>query len=223
VKSFELQSMLTLHHLNFSRSTRVIWLLEELQLDYRLEAHSRTPGFAAPDSLRLVHPLGKAPVLDCDGVLIAESAVILTYLCERHGAGQMIPSNQRLAHDQWLHWAESSAAGPLMILLYASFQGGLSGVCAAIVERDSRQLLGDLAASLKDGPYILGGQFTIADIQLSYVVELAEYLNLLEPYPSIRSYHDRLRLRPAYAAAQMRGGPMFPPRQAERTRDLETI
>jgi glutathione S-transferase len=100
-----------------------------------------------------------------------------------------------------------------MTLLYASFQGGLSGVCAAIIEREAQKSLGYLATSLGSGPYIMGEPFTLADIQMSYIVELAEYLNILDQFPALRTYLDRLRLRPAYAAAIQRGGPMTPPRR----------
>ena len=117
--------MITLHHLAFSRSTRVIWALEELGVPYALVAYQRTAAFRAPPELTRVHPLGKAPVLVEGDLRIAESGAILAYLNDRHGDGRLAPpvgSDARAVHDDWLHFVEGSAATPIMMTAASSMR-----------------------------------------------------------------------------------------------------
>ena len=207
--------MIVLHHLNFSRSTRILWLLEELQIDYRLETHERSAGFRAPDSLRSVHPFGKAPVIKDDDEVIIESAVILNYLNDKYGAGRFTPTfgtPDRVRHDQWLHWAESSAAQPLMNHLFGRLTGGFNQTLGAIVSRETTNALTYLSSDSALSPYITGDDFTLADVQISYVLALADYLDLLYAYPALVAYQSMLKSRPAYARAIAVGGPMVPPK-----------
>jgi glutathione S-transferase len=122
--------MITLHHLNFSRSTRVIWLLEELGIDYELVKYERDQNFRAPPSLAKVHPLGRAPVLVDGDLVLAESATILRYLETNYGNGRLVPAPgtpDRALHDEWLDFVESSAGMPVMLAAIGSMTGGLQG------------------------------------------------------------------------------------------------
>lgn len=207
--------MIIVHHLNFSRSTRVLWLLEELALPYQIRFHQRTPGFRAPDGLKAVHPLGKAPVMIDGDVTLAESAVILTYLNDRHGQGRLAPppgTIERTRHDEWLHFVESSAAFPVALGFYGGLTGGLSPVLGRIAEREQRNGFDHIARALDGKPYLMGQDFTLADIQLAYLLDLARYAGQLAAYPALIDYLARLQARGPYAAAVAKGGPMVPPR-----------
>jgi glutathione S-transferase len=206
--------LLTLHHLAFSRSTRVIWALEELGLPYELVTYQRTPAFRAPPELAEVHPLGKAPVLADNALRIAESAAILAHLNDRHGSGRLAPpigSDARAVHDDWLHYVEGSAAMPIMLTLIGGMTGGLPAGLAGFVTPELAKTLAYIADAVGDGPWLLGADFTIADIHLAYLVELAGAAGMLAAHPSLAAYLQRLQARPAYAAAIAKGGPVVPP------------
>jgi len=205
--------MITLHHLVFSRSTRIIWALEELGLPYDLVTHQRTPDFRAAPSLAAVHPLGKAPVLVDGPLRIVESGAILAYLNDRHGKGQLAPaigSDARAIHDEWLHYVEGSAAMPIMLTLIGGMIGGLPDGLAGFVTPELAKTLAYVADAVNDGPWLLGEHFTIADIHLGYLVELVGAAGMLAAYPSLAAYLDRLKARPAYAKAIEKGGPVVP-------------
>lgn len=204
--------MVVVHHLDFSRSTRVLWLLEEIGIAYEVVPHFREPGFRAPASLRAVHDLGKAPVIEDDGFTIAESAVILEYLDARYANGRFSPAApaDRLRHAEVLHFAENALASSLMINLYGHFTGGLVGTFAAIIARDVDAALGHVERTAT-GRYFVGDELTLADIQLAYPLELASYLGFLPEYPRAEAYLARLYRRDALARAIAVGGPMRPP------------
>lgn len=207
--------MIVVHHLNHSRSSRVLWLLEEIGVDYRIVHHEREPGFRAPKSLRAIHPLGRAPVVELDGDIVAESAVILAEIHARAGAGRFAPARgtpDYLAHEEWLHFAESSAAGPLMTLLYGRLAGGIDGVLGKIVGHNVRVVLDQLERGLQNRSYLLGEALTLADIQTAYLVELADYLDLLGDRSVLLAYRDRYRSRPGFERAIVVGGPVVPPK-----------
>lgn len=203
--------MTIVHHLDHSRSTRILWFLEEIGKPYEIIRHTRLPGFRAPETLRAIHPSGKAPLLVDGDLTIAESSVILGYLDARYGEGRFAPRviQARLAHDEWMAYAESGAVQPLMVRLYASLTEGLSGVFGKIIDRDTTATLGRINQSIT-GTYLLGDDLMLADIQLSFVLELADYLNLLESFPEAHAYLDRMRRRPAFQRAISLGGPMMP-------------
>lgn len=208
--------MIVLHHLNFSRSTRIICALEELGLEYRLERYERDANFLAPPSLAAVHPLSKAPVLTDGDLSIAESAVILAYLNDVKGDGRLAPAPgtpDRAHHDEWLQFVESTFAFPLMITLIGGMRGWLSGGMEKYARAGDRKMLDHLNAALDDGPYLLGADFTLADIQFSYVLEMARVAGLLEPYPNVIAYLDRILSRDSFVRALEIGGPMAPPRR----------
>jgi glutathione S-transferase len=208
--------MIVLHHLNYSRSFRVIWLLEELGLDYKLVKYERNAQFRAPPELAKIHPLGKAPVIEDGDLILAESAVILNYLNDSYAAGRMVPpkgEKTHVLHEEWLQYVESSAAFPIMMTLIGGMTGGLSDGLAAFAEPGVAKTLDYIASGIGAGPYIMGEQFTLADIQFSYVLVMAGHAGLLQGRQPILDYLDRLAARPAYAKAVEIGGPMAPPKR----------
>jgi len=206
--------MITLHHLTFSRSTRIVWALEELGISYEMVTYQRDETFRAPPELAAVHPLGKAPILVDGGLTIAESGAILTHLNDRHGAGRLAPApgtDARTVHDEWLHYVEGSAAFPIMLTLIGGMVGGLPEGLSGFVSPERAKTLAYVAGRIGDGPWLMGANFTIADIQLGYLIELAESAGLLAEYQKLRDYLARLKARPAYQRAIAVGGPVVPP------------
>jgi glutathione S-transferase len=206
--------MLTVHHLNFSRSTRPIWLLEELGLPYKLVNYERDANFRAPASLKAVHPLGKAPVIVDGDLVLAESSSILTYINDHLGAGRFAPkfgTQKRFIHDEWLQYVEGSAAFPIMMTLIGG-RLGVSGDLQRFAEPEVTKTLDFISSGLAEGPYIMGEGFTIADIQFAFPLEAARNAGLLEDHAVLRNYLSRLAERPAYKKAIEVGGPMVRPR-----------
>jgi glutathione S-transferase len=206
--------MITIHHLNFSRSSRVLWLLEELGLTYNLVRYQRDERLRAPPALKQVHPLGKAPVIEDGSLVLAESAVILEYINKRHGAGRFAPpsgSDARPLHDEWLHYVESSAALPVMVTVIGAMTGGLSEGLAGFSKPALANTLDYITRGVQSGANLMGEQFTIADIQLSYMLEIANRWGMLGGYQPLSGYLDRLRARPGFIKAVEVGGPMVPP------------
>lgn len=218
--------MITVHHLNNSRSQRVLWLLEELGLDYEIERYERDPKtMLAPASLRAVHPLGKSPVITEDGVTVAESGAIIEYLLERHGKGQLIPpagTPERLRYTYWLHFAEGSAMSPLLLKLIFSrlprqpMPFVVRPVVRAVSERVSKSFVDPqlrahrdfMEAELGKSPWFAGKAFTAADIQMSFVVEASAARGGLDKrYPKLADWLARIHARPAYRRALEKGGP----------------
>lgn len=205
--------MLTVHHLSYSRSTRVIWLLEEIGADYELVAYERDENWRAPAALQAVHPLGKAPVIEDDGLVIGESAVILAYLDRKYGGGRFTPSDEaaRLRHEEWLHYVEGTAAFPIMISAIGA-RAGLSEGMAAFVKSPLRRCFDMIETAVSPGPYLMGEALTLADIQFVYTLEMAAHAGLLQGRSGITRYLARLKERPALKRALEIGGPMAPPR-----------
>ena len=206
---------LRLHHLHMSRSTRILWLLEELGLDYELVNYHRHPATRrAPETLRNAHSLGKAPVLEIDGIKIAESGAIVEYLLELVGDGRLSPSigAARAQFLEWMHYAEGSAMLPIMLNILGQFRGGLPAPIAAFEGPETTSALGHIERKVAGGGYLLESGFSAADIQIHYVVAAARWLGLIDNYPGLTTYLARLEERPAYRRAIELGGPMFLPR-----------
>jgi len=203
--------MLKLHHLNHSRSQRVLWLLEELGLDYELISYQRDSKTGlAPPELKSVHPLGKAPVLEDAGRVIAESGAIIDYVVRRHGQGRLAPPPDSLEFDayvEWLHYAEGSAMLPFMLGLYLSRLGEAAAPVMPRLGSEVSNHLGYLSSALGEHEYLVGDTFTAADIQISFVLEAAQSSNALARYPNLGAYLQRMHTRPAYQRALTRGGP----------------
>ncbi len=217
--------MITVHHLNNSRSQRVLWLLEELGLPYEVKRYERDPRtMRAPASLRAVHPLGKSPVITEDGQTIAESGAIVEYLVERHGQGRLAPAPgtpERLRYIYWLHYAEGSAMPLLLLALVAARipQGPMPFFARPIARRIADRLrssfvepqlklhLDFLEGELAKSSWFAGEDFTAADIQMSFPLEAAAARGGLDASrPRLMAYLDRIHVRPAYRRALERGG-----------------
>lgn len=218
--------MITVHHLNNSRSQRVLWLLEELGLTYEIKRYQRDrKTLLAPRELRAVHPLGKSPVITEDGVTLAESGAILEYLVERHGGGRFVPppgSPERLRYRYWMHFAEGSAMTPLLMKLVfdrvatAPMPFFARPVARAIADKARRSFiepqigaqLDFMENELSRSAWFAGDEFTAADIQMSFPVEgAAARAGLDATRPRLMDYLGRIHARPAYQRALEKGGP----------------
>jgi glutathione S-transferase len=202
--------MITVHHLNDSRSQRILWLLEELGLPYEIQRYQRDAQTRlAPPELKAVHPLGKSPVISDDGRVIIESGAIIDYIIRHHGGGRLQPDPASPAYDdyvQWLHFAEGSAMLPMLLKLYVSRLGSAGAPLNPRIESEIANHLGYLDQILGDRAYLLGNELTGADIQMSFVGEIAAARGDLAAYPRVADWLRRFQARPAYQAAIARGG-----------------
>ena len=217
--------MITVHHLNNSRSQRIVWLLEELGLDYEIKRYQRDPqSMLAPASLRAVHPLGKSPVITDGELTLAESGAIIDYLIERYGAGRFAPAAgtpERLRYNYWLHYAEGSAMMPLLLkLVFDRIESapmpffvkpiakGISAkVKSSFIEPQLKQHLDYLEGELGQSGWFAGDAFSGADVQLSFVLEAAAARGGLDASrPKLMDFLKRIHARPAYQRALDRGG-----------------
>ena len=218
--------MITVHHLNNSRSQRVLWLLEELGLAYEVKRYERdAKTMLAPPELRAVHPLGKSPVITDDHRTVAESGAIIEYLVGRYGAGRLRPAegtNERLRYDYWLHYAEGSAMTPLLLkLIFDLIPGQLpailrpigrmvcTGIKHKVVEPQLKNHFDYMESELvTHGPWFAGPEFTAADIQMSFPVEVfASRGGPGAVRPRLEDFLEKIHARPAYQRALERGGP----------------
>ena len=201
--------MIVVHHLNDSRSQRVLWLLEELGAPYEIRHYARDATTRlAPPELMAIHPLGKSPVVQDGGHTIIESGAIVDYLIRRHGQGRLQPaagSDDFEAYNQWLHYAEGSAMLPLMLKLYASRLGDGAAPLGPRIDSELANHLGYVNRSLEGREFLVGDSLTGADIQMSFVGEAAR--GLRASYPAMDAWVRRLQARPAYQRALARGGP----------------
>lgn len=203
--------MLVVHHLNDSRSQRVLWLLEELGLDYQIRHYQRDATTRlAPPELKAVHPLGKSPVLVDGERVIIESGAIIDYVIRRHGGGRLQPAPQSADYDayqQWMHYAEGSAMLPMLLKLYVSRLGDAGAPLSPRIESEIANHLGFVDHSLQGLDWLVGGAFSGADIQMSFVGEVAGARGGRDRFPALDAWVKRFQLRPAYRKALERGGP----------------
>ena len=203
--------MLVVHHLNDSRSQRVLWLLEELQLPYEIRHYQRDATTRlAPPALKQVHALGKSPVLEDGARKLIESGAIIDYLLRHHGQGRLQPpagSEEYEDHQQWLHYAEGSAMLPLLLKLYVSRLGDAGAPLWPRIESEIANHLGFVEQSLQGRQWLVGDQLSGADIQMSFVGEVAGSRGKRENYPQLDAWVKRFQARPAYQRALERGGP----------------
>jgi glutathione S-transferase len=203
--------MLVVHHLNESRSQRILWLLEELEIPYEIAFYQRDPETnLAPPELKQVHPLGQSPVITDGDRVIFESGAIIDYIIRRHGDGRLQPDPASDAYDdyvQWLHYAEGSAILPLILRGVADRGGEALGAFGASVDRRIALQLGFIDEHLAGRDYIMGESLTGADIQMSFVGELAGVRSDRSAFPHLEAWVNRFQARPAYRAALERGGP----------------
>jgi glutathione S-transferase len=218
--------MITVHHLENSRSQRVLWLLEELGLAYEIEHYKRDPKtMLAPAALRQVHPLGKSPVITDGDVTVAESGAIIEYLVERHGNGRLVPpagSDEALRWRYWLHFAEGSAMPPLLMALVFDkvrsapvpfflkpvTRGIAAKVMDSFVTPNLQRQFDFIEAELGRNPWFAGKEFSAADVQMSFPLEAAvQRAAAGQGRPKIEAFLKRIHARPAYKKALQRGGP----------------
>ena len=201
--------MITVHHLNDSRSQRVLWLLEELGTPYQIVRHARDATTRlAPPELMAVHPLGKSPVIVDDGLTVHESGAIVDYLIRRHGGGRLQPppgTPDFERYNQWLHYAEGSAMLPLMLRLYVGRLGEAGAPLKPRIDSELANHLGYVNQALEGRQFLVGDSLSGADIQMSFVAEAARDLRVA--YPAMDAWVRRLWARPAYQRALERGGP----------------
>ena len=217
--------MITVHHLNNSRSQRVLWLLEELGVPYQIERYDRNPKtMLAPASLQKVHPLGKSPVVTDGKATLAESGAILEYLVETYGEGKFSPERGApsfLRYRYWLHYAEGSLATPLLLqLVFDQIERKAPFIVRPVAKAISTQVKGMLVTpNLKrhfdylegelteHGPWFAGRSFSAADVQMSFGIEAADARGLLKNRPKLADWLRRIHERPAYQRALAQGGP----------------
>lgn len=215
---------LVVHHLEHSRSLRVLWLLEELGLPYQVKRYARDSRFRAPPELAAVHPLGRSPVVEVDGHVLAESGAIIEYLVERSD-GQLRPQEREalLRYRFFLHYAEGSAMPPLLVQLLVEkiraqkvpffFKPITRKIGDGLEQSYSGPAIathfGFVESELKNRPYFAGNDFSAADIQMIYPVEAALARGKGD-WPSLRAWRERVMARPAYQRAESRGGPAMP-------------
>ncbi len=202
--------MITVHHLNDSRSQRILWLMEELGLPYELKQYQRLPTRLAPPELAAIHPVGKSPVITDNGKTVYESGAIVDYLIRRHGGGRLQPDPATPAYDDyqmWMHYAEGSAMLPLMLHLYVSRLGEGGAPLHPRIESEIANHLGYLDGHLKGRSYLVGDKLTGADIQMSFIPEIAEVYGKRAAFPSLDAWIRGLHARPAWKKALEKGGP----------------
>jgi glutathione S-transferase len=219
--------VILVHHLNNSRSQRVLWLLEELEVPYEVKRYERnTATMLAPPELRAVHPLGKSPVMTDGGITIAESGAIVEYLVERYGGGRLIPpagTPERLRYTYWLHYAEGSAMPPLLLKLVfhrietAPVPFFVRPVTRGIARKVMREFvqpqlethLAYMESTLASSAWFAGDAFTAADIQMSFPLEASQSRAGLTKgtRPHLYAFLERIHERPAYGRALAKGGP----------------
>ena len=222
--------MITLHHLNNSRSQRILWLMEELDIPYQIKFYQRdAKTMLAPPELKAVHPLGKSPVITDDGnpmgnITLAESAAIIDYLVKTYGNGRLMPADntpERIRYNYWMHYAEGSAMPPLVMKLIFNqipkqkmpfFARPIARkiterMVGAYIDPQLKLHLDYLSNELQPSGWFVGDTFSAADIQLSFPLEAAsQRTNLKQQYPRLVDFLKRIHARPAYQRALQKGG-----------------
>ena len=212
---------LIVHHLNNSRSQRILWLLEEIGASYEIKYYDRDPVTnLAPPELIAVHPLGKSPVIEAfddstsggRGRVIIESGAIIEYLCERHGGAHLVPergSDDHISHLEWLHFAEGSAMTPILLRIYTA---RLGEAAAPIEPRIAQQLDAHFAymeSRVGDNDHFIGDSLSAADIMLSFPAEIAIMQGMAPRYPKLAAFVNGCHDRPAWRRAREKGGAYY--------------
>ena len=217
--------MITVHHLENSRSQRVLWLLEELGVEYDVKRYERDKETSlAPAALRDIHPLGKSPVIDDNGLVVAETGAIVEYLVEKFDKGVLLPaagSPAKLCYTYWLHFAEGSAMSQLLLKLFFSriketkmpffakpiARGIADKVLNSYVDPNIKSQLDYMEAELGKTEWFAGDKFSAADVMMSFPLEGAASRSGMAGFPRLEAFLARIHARPAYQRAFERGGP----------------
>jgi glutathione S-transferase len=202
--------MIVVHHLDDSRSQRILWLLEELREPYEIRHHKRDPSTRlAPPALKQIHPLGKSPVIEDNGRIVAESGAIIDYILRHYAKGRLQPAVSDPNFDDyvhWMHYAEGSAMPALIVRINVARAGDVAKGLLPRLDGEIALQLAYINGALEGRPYILGEDLSAADIQLSFVGELAAGFFGISDYPNVDSWVKRFQQRAAYQAALARGG-----------------
>lgn len=218
--------MIVLHHLENSRSQRILWLLEELGVNYEVKRYQRDAKTGlAPPELLAVHPLGKSPVITDGDLTVAESGAIVEYLTGKYDKGRLLPAAgtpERMAYTYWLHYAEGTfmpfmvlslimgriETAPMPFFIKPVAKGIVSKIRGGYLDQNIKRNLDFMEAALAKSTWFAGNELTAADIQMSFALEAAEVrTNLKKDYPKLAGFLTRIRARPAYQAALKKGGP----------------
>ena len=221
--------MITVHHLENSRSHRLLWLLEELDLPYKVKRYARDrKTLLAPPELKKVHPLGKSPVISDGDITVAESGAIIEYLLDTYGEGRLraeVGTPERRLFTYWLHFAEGSAMpylvmqlvfdqvrkAPVPFFIKPILRGVADRVTKGFIQPNMTRQLAFMEAELSTRPWFAGEEFSAADVQMSYPVEaVSETGGLADTHPKLSDWLARIHARPAYARALKKGGPYSP-------------
>ena len=202
---------LIVHHLNNSRSQRILWLLEELNLNYEIRHHQRDAVTnLAPPELLAVHPLGKSPVIEDDGKTIYESAAIVEYICERHGGAHLVPArgtDDHIRYLEYLHFAEGSAMTPILLNLYTARLGEAAAPLRPRMDQQLQSHFQYMEDQILPSGWFVGDALTGADIMLSFPAEAAVKMGYAADKPKLTAYVAAIHARPAYQKALEKGGP----------------
>lgn len=202
---------LIVHHLNNSRSQRILWLLEELNLNYEIRHHQRDAVTnLAPPELLAVHPLGKSPVIEDGGKVIYESAAIVEYICERHGGAHLVPArgtDDHIRYLEYLHFAEGSAMTPILLNLYTARLGEAAAPLRPRIDQQLHCHFQYMEDQILPSGWYVGDTMTGADIMLSFPAEAAVKMGYAADKPKLTAYVAAIHARPAYQKALEKGGP----------------
>lgn len=207
-------SKLTVHHLGISQSERIVWLCEELGLDYALVRYDREPSGMAPPAYRALHPMGIAPIVTDGDVVLAETGAIVDYIVARHGGGALTIAPDAADYPEylfWLHFANGTMMPTEMIAMIVGMVAPGAGP-SPLNERSDRAFA-MIEARLGAAPWFGGADFTLADIMMVFpLTTLRAFRTIdLSPFPNIRAYLQRIGARPAYQRAMAKGDPGFTP------------
>jgi glutathione S-transferase len=202
---------LIVHHLNNSRSQRILWLLEEIGAPYEIRYHSRDAVTSlAPPELLEVHPLGKSPVIEDDGKVIFESAAIVEYICERHGGAHLVPArgtDDHIRYLEWLHFAEGSAMLPILLNIYTARLGDAVAPLRPRIDQQMESHFAYMEERLLPSGWFVGDSLTGADIMLSFPAEAAVKMGRAADKPKLTKFVETIHTRAAFQAALEKGGP----------------
>jgi glutathione S-transferase len=201
--------MIIVHHLNESRSQRILWALEEMGLDYEVVTYARDPKTRlAPPELKRIHPLGKSPVVEADGRVLAESGAILEYLAETRGSPLAVPAGapERETYLHWMHYAEGSAMVPFLLMVYVGRLGEAGAPLHPRIFSEIENHLSYVESAYRGRDFLVGDRLTAADIQMSFILDAAQMGGRLAAFPEIARARQAMHLRPAYQRALERGG-----------------
>ena len=208
--------MLTVHHLGISQSERIVWLCEELGIDYDLKLYARREdNRLAPDEYKALHPMGIAPVITDGDFVLGESGAICEYICARYGDGRLTPKSDDpdfADHLFWFNWSNGTFMATLMMQLVLSM-GGEGNPAALFVEDRSRRGWEMIETRLGQTPFFGGANLTTADIMMGYCLTTSRAFRgtSIDPFPNLKAYLQRIGERPAYQRAMAKAEPGMPP------------